>query len=71
MLDENILERRLLNLEKAVSALESKVEGKSLENWLEQLIGSVSDEEAFLEALEYGRAFRKSGKLTDKVLKGS
>lgn len=66
MLDENIVERRLLTLEQAVSELQSKVEGKSSKNWLEQLIGSISDEEAFLEALEYGRDFRKFGKPTDQ-----
>lgn len=66
MLDENIVERRLLTLEQAVSELQSKVEDKPSENWLDKMIGSISDEEAFLEALEYGRTFRKSGKLTDE-----
>lgn len=66
MLNEKVVEHRLLTLEQAVSDLQNKVEGKSSENWLEQLIGSISDEEAFLEALEYGRDFRKSGKLTDE-----
>ncbi|HBE47848.1 MAG TPA: transferase hexapeptide repeat containing protein, partial [Cyanobacteria bacterium UBA11369] len=31
-------------------------------NWLDKLIGSISDESAFLEALEYGRAFRQADK---------
>jgi hypothetical protein len=57
MLDETVLERRLLTLEQAVSDLQQKVEGKSSFNWLEKLIGSISDEEAFLQALEYGRIF--------------
>ncbi len=65
MLDERVLERRLLVLEQAVSDLQRKVEGKPSENWLEKLIGSVSDEEAFLEALEYGRAFRQADKPTN------
>ncbi|MEL7356443.1 MAG: hypothetical protein AAFN40_07755 [Cyanobacteria bacterium J06560_6] len=29
-------------------------------NWLDNLIGSISDESAFLEALESGRIFRQS-----------
>ncbi|MEO0886429.1 MAG: hypothetical protein AAFY54_10895 [Cyanobacteria bacterium J06648_10] len=29
-------------------------------NWLDNLIGSISDASAFLEALEYGRIFRQS-----------
>ena len=65
MLDERVLERRLLVLEQAVFDLQRKVEGKPSENWLEKLIGSVSDEEAFLEALEYGRAFRQADKPTN------
>jgi hypothetical protein len=66
MLDETVLERRLLTLEQAVSELQRKVEGKPSENWLEKLIGSISDEEAFVEALEYGRAFRQADKPTDE-----
>lgn len=66
MLDETVLEHRLLILEQAVSDLQRKVEGKPSENWLEKLIGSISDREAFLEALEYGRAFRQADKPTDE-----
>lgn len=60
MLDETVLERRLLTLEQAVVNLQRKVEDKPSEDWLEKLSGSVSDEAAFLEALEYGRAFRQA-----------
>jgi hypothetical protein len=60
MLDETVLERRLLTLEQAVVDLQRRVEDKPSEDWLEKLIGSVSDEEAFLDVLEYGRAFRKA-----------
>jgi hypothetical protein len=63
MLDEVTVEQRLNTLEQAVFDLQHKLESKPIsENWLEKLIGSVSDEEAFLEALEYGRAFRQSDK---------
>jgi hypothetical protein len=62
MLDETLLEHRLTTLEQAVSDLQYKAEhqGEHQPNWLDKLIGSISDEEAFLEALEYGRAFRQS-----------
>lgn len=61
MLNEVILEKRLTKLEKAVANIEDALENASnTDNWLQKLIGSISDEEVFLEALEYGRAFRKS-----------
>lgn len=64
MLDETVLERRLLTLERAVVNLQRKVEDKPSEDWLEKLIGSVFDEAAFLDALEYGRAFRQADRPT-------
>lgn len=68
MLDETTLEQRLVTLEQAVSDLQRKFESKSTsENWLEKLVGSISDEAAFLEALEYGRTFRQADKPTDEV----
>jgi hypothetical protein len=66
MLDKLTLEQRLINLEKEVFDLQHKFESKpSPENWLDRLIGSISDDSAFLEALEYGRAFRQSDKPID------
>lgn len=63
MLDEAILERRLATLEQEVADLKRKSESNSISgNWLDKLIGSISDESAFLEALEYGRAFRQADK---------
>lgn len=56
---ETAIEKRLIMLEKAVFDLQQKVSNKpTTENWLDNLIGSVSDESAFLKALEYGREFR-------------
>ncbi len=66
VLDETTLEQRLVTLEAAVSDLQHKLEEKPTSaNWLEKLIGSVSDEAAFREALEYGRAFRQVGEPHD------
>jgi hypothetical protein len=63
MLDETILEKRLVTLEQTVSDLQHKLESKpTSENWLDKLIGSISDEAAFLEALEYGRISRQTDK---------
>jgi hypothetical protein len=66
MLDTATLEHRLITLEQVVFELQHKFDSKpSSDNWLERLIGSISDDSAFLEALEYGRAFRQSDKPID------
>ncbi|MGH2416124.1 MAG: transferase hexapeptide repeat containing protein [Microcystaceae cyanobacterium] len=68
MLDETTLEHRLVTLEQAVCDLQRKWESQPpSENWLAQLIGSISDESVFLEALEYGRAFRQADKPIDEA----
>lgn len=66
MLNEAAIEQRLVTLEQTVSDLQLKFQSKSAEHWLEMLIGSISDEVAFLEAIEYGRAFRQSDKPDDE-----
>ena len=66
MLDEAILERRLAIIEQEVSELKRKADSKATSsNWIDNLIGSISDESAFLEALEYGRSFRKVDTVID------
>lgn len=66
MLDTATLEKRLITLEQVVFDLQHKVESQpSSDNWLDRLVGSISDDAAFLEALEYGCAFRQSDKPTD------
>ncbi len=67
MLDEAAIEHRLANLEREVAALKQKNNNDSTsDNWLNKLIGSISDEAAFSEALEYGRLFRQSDKPADE-----
>ncbi len=67
MLDEATLERRLTTLEQEVNALKHKAARNApSSNWLEKLIGSISDESAFLKALEYGRSFREADKPVDE-----
>ena len=53
MLDTATLEQRLITLEQVVFDLQHKFESKpSSDNWLDKLIGSISDDSAFLEALD-------------------
>lgn len=67
MLDEATLERRLAIIEQEIADLKRQSESNSISsNWLDKLIGSISDESAFLEALEYGRAFRQADKPIDE-----
>lgn len=68
MIDTATLERRLINLEQVVFDLQHKFDSTpNSDNWLKSLIGSISDDSAFLEALEYGRAFRQSDKPIDNA----
>ena len=68
MLDEVTLEQRLVTLEKTVSDLQHKFENQpTSENWLLKLIGSISEEAAFQEVLEYGRAFRQADKSNESL----
>jgi hypothetical protein len=66
MLDEATIEHRLASLEQEVAQLKRKSDSNFIaSNWLDKLIGSISDEPAFLEALEYGRSFRQADKPVD------
>ena len=53
-----------------VCDLQAQVNKKeNTENWPQNLVSSISDESAFLEALEYGRDFRQSdGSLDSELL---
>jgi hypothetical protein len=67
MLDEAILLQRLAALERAVANLQYRLAGVTPSgNWLEKVTGSISDESAFLEALEFGRALRQADRPVDK-----
>ncbi|MBE9174916.1 transferase hexapeptide repeat containing protein [Synechocystis salina LEGE 06155] len=64
MSESTTIEQRLTNLEQVVFELQNKVDnGDSRGSWLEKMVGSISDDAVFLEALEYGRIFRQSEKL--------
>ncbi|MGK7943438.1 MAG: transferase hexapeptide repeat containing protein [Microcystaceae cyanobacterium] len=68
MLDELKLEQRLIMIEKAISHLQNQInEPTQPQNWVEKMTGSISDEEAFLEALEYGRIWRETEQIVDDI----
>lgn len=68
MLNETNLEQRLTDIEEAIADLKTKINERPLSNnWLEKITGSISDESAFLEALEYGEKWRKSEQFTDDI----
>ncbi|MEH1912822.1 transferase hexapeptide repeat containing protein [Nostoc sp.] len=68
MLDEANLEQRLAILEQTVADIKHQViDAPTYSNWLEKVIGSISDEPAFLEALEYGRSLRHADIFTEET----
>ena len=68
MLDEGNFEQRLATLEQTVADIKHRViDAPTYSNWLEKVIGSISDEPAFLEALEYGRSLRHADIFTEET----
>ncbi len=68
MLDETILEQRLVNLEHTVAELKRLLIAVPIaSNWLEKVTGSISDEQAFLEVLEYGKSLRYADKPAEEA----
>jgi hypothetical protein len=63
MINQAILEQRLEDLERAVSDLQQRLAGAASRGWLGQVTGSISDEPAFFEALEFGRTFCRSDRM--------
>ena len=50
MVDEAIIEKRLNKLEKAVDNIQDRLDDRDdADNWLQKLIGSISDEETFVK----------------------
>lgn len=59
MSESVVLEDRLEAVEHAIADLQRRLgDVPRADNWVERIAGSISDESAFLEALELGRAFR-------------
>ena len=59
------VEQRLSVLEKTVTELQNQLNERGIvqspiaNNWLDCLVGSISDDSAFLQALEYGKLYRQ------------
>ncbi len=70
MLDETTLEQRLVSLEQTVAELKRQMSVvPTTNNWLEKVTGSISDEQTFLEILEYGKSLRYADKPADETSK--
>ncbi len=68
MANESLIEQRLLTVEDAVAELRRRLDGiPSLSDWLDRVTGSISDEAAFLEVLEFGRAIRSADRPSDRT----
>ena len=68
MLDETTIEQRLVNLERTVTELKRLlITSSTPSNWLEKVTGSISDEQTFLEVLEYGKSLRYADKPADEI----
>ena len=68
MLDETTIEQRLATIEHTVAELKRRIDSTpTANNWLDKVIGSISDEPAFLEALEYGKSLRYAEESVDKA----
>ena len=68
MSTETTIEQRLAAIEQRLTAIETTMRQVQSfipprtpdPNWLDRVVGSMKDESAFLEAMEYGRAYRQS-----------
>ncbi len=59
------LDERVTALEQLVADLRAQLTAKPA-GWLDRLTGSVTDPEAFEEAMRLGREFRRTGRLPDQ-----
>lgn len=68
MPDETLIEQRLAAVEVAVSDLRRRMdELPASPGWLDKVIGSITDDAAFLKALEHGRQYRASDRPGDEA----
>lgn len=68
MLNDAVLKQRLAAVEQAVADIQRRLAPTPAHlNWLDKVTGSISDEEAFLEALELGRTYRNADRPPDEA----
>ncbi len=66
MSNETTLERRMSAVEEAVAELQLRFASRTDHmHWLDKVVGSISDDAAFAEALKYGRALREADRPRD------
>ena len=62
------LEQRLEALERVVADIQRQLASAPPSgNWIEKISGSITDVEAFREAMEYGRAWRQADRPPDEL----
>jgi len=67
MSDPSNIEQRLAALERAVADIQRQLASTlPPDNWIEKLTGSITDVEAFRQAMEFGRAFRHADRPPDE-----
>ncbi len=67
MTKEEEFERRLAAVEQAIAEIQRRLaKMPDPDNWLERVIGSVTDVEGFEEVLKYGREYRYSDRPPDE-----
>lgn len=63
-----ILEEEVTDLRQEIVDLKQKnIDPPTASNWMDKLVGSISDEAAFIEALEYGRSVRQADRPLDDI----
>jgi hypothetical protein len=65
VLEEEVtdLKQEIVDLKQEIVDLKQKnIDRSTANNWMDRLVGSISDEAAFLEALDYGRSVRQADK---------
>jgi hypothetical protein len=55
-----VLEEEVTDLRQEIVDLKQKNIDRPATNWMDKLVGSITDEAAFLEALDYGRSVRQA-----------
>lgn len=63
-----VLEEEVTDLRQEIVDLKQKnIDLPTSSNWMDKLVGSISDEAAFIEALEYGRSVRQADRPLDDI----
>jgi hypothetical protein len=70
VLEEEVtdLKQEIVDLKQEIVDLKQKnIDRSTTNNWMDRLVGSITDEAAFLEALDYGRSVRQADRPLDDI----